>query len=234
MKKLQIPQIINDYNYWMLGVDIVNQLIAYYRPKIWYWRTWVPIFLHCLDILWVNLYVLYKEYNHVDVDNDTIWNHKHFLIEFVNSLICRGNTETRLPVVTQGVATHIDQDPATHKHFLIDFVNSLICRGNTETRMPVVTQGVATAPNQDLSIVHKGTTDKLVTRRIKPSLSIFDDELVPAGKESKYKYCLYLVLVFKNRKEAPSVEKRPWHQCNICNVHLYKDHFKVFHKKQYE
>ena len=204
-KQLEIPQIINDYNHWMLGVDVVDQLIAYYRPKIRCRRTWLPIFLHCLDILRVNSYVLYKEtsHNHPDVDNDTIRDHKHFLIEFVNSLIRRGNTETRMPVVTRGVATRKDQDPA---------------------------------------IVHRGTTGKLVMRRKNPSLSIFDDlrycpgvhELVPAGKQSKCKYCQYLVLVFKNRKEAPPIEKRPWHQCNICNVHLCKDHFKVFHKKQHE
>ena len=87
----------------MLSVDVVDQLIAYYRPQIRCRRTWVPIFLHCLDILRVNSYVLYKEtsYNHPDVNNDTIWDHKLFLIEFVNSLIRRGNAETtRLPVVT--------------------------------------------------------------------------------------------------------------------------------------
>ena len=58
---MMIPQIINDYNHWMLGVDVVDQLIAYYRPKIWCRHTWVPIFLHCLDILRVILYVLYTE-----------------------------------------------------------------------------------------------------------------------------------------------------------------------------
>ena len=31
---VKIPQIMNDYNHWMLGVDVVDQLIAYYRPKI--------------------------------------------------------------------------------------------------------------------------------------------------------------------------------------------------------
>ena len=31
---VKIPQIIKDYNHWMLGVDLVDQLIAYYRPKI--------------------------------------------------------------------------------------------------------------------------------------------------------------------------------------------------------
>ena len=27
---VKIPQIINNYNCWMLGVDLVDQLIAYY------------------------------------------------------------------------------------------------------------------------------------------------------------------------------------------------------------
>ena len=31
---IKIPYIINNYNYWMLGVDLVDRLIAYYRPKI--------------------------------------------------------------------------------------------------------------------------------------------------------------------------------------------------------
>ena len=54
-------KIKNNYNHWMLGVDVVDQLIASYQPKLWCQRTWMPIFLHCLDILRVNLYVLYKE-----------------------------------------------------------------------------------------------------------------------------------------------------------------------------
>ena len=27
---IKIPTLTNDYNYWMLGVDLVDQLIAYY------------------------------------------------------------------------------------------------------------------------------------------------------------------------------------------------------------
>ena len=48
-----------------------------------------------------------SSYNHVDVDNDKIQNHKQFLIEFVNSPIRRGTAETTtcLPVVTRGVTT---------------------------------------------------------------------------------------------------------------------------------
>ena len=202
-KQLEIPQIINDYNHWMLGVDVVDQLIAYYRPKIRCRRTWVPIFLHCLDILRVNSYVLYKEtsYNHPNFDNKrTKENHKHFLIEFVNSLIRRGNAETTcLPVIT--------------------------------------TRGVATLGN-DPSIVHKGTTGKIVMSRSKPSLSVFDESRYCAGEhkmipatQAKCKYCQYLVLVAKVRKEAPPIEQRPRLKCSICDVHLCKNHVEVFHRK---
>ena len=146
----------------MLGVDVVDQLIASYQSKLWCQCTWMPIFLHYLDILRVNLYVLCKEtqqYNHDDVDNDTIQKHK--------------------------------------QHFLIEFINSLIRRGNAKTRSgPIVTQEKANAPCKDPTIVHKGTTGKLVMSRKNPSLSIFENlqycpgvhELVPARKQSKCKY----------------------------------------------
>ena len=91
---VKIPQIINDYNHWMLGVDLVDQLIAYYRPKIRCRRAWMPVFLHGTDIIRVNSYVLYKEtaYDHPDV-NDSIKSHKQFLIAFINSLIHRAQDE---------------------------------------------------------------------------------------------------------------------------------------------
>ena len=187
----------------MLGVDVVDQLIAYYRPKIRCRRTWVPIFLHCLDILRVNSYVLYKEtsFNHPDFDKHRKKeNHKQFLIEFVNSLIRRGNAET--------------------------------------TRLPA-TRGVAATVRGDPSIIHNGTTAKLVMCRTKPSLSIFDDlrycegvhTMIPAKKQSKCKYCQYQVLVAKVRKETPPIEQRPRMMCSICNVHLCPNHVAVFHRK---
>ena len=59
-------------------------------------------------------------YQHPDVNNGTIiWKYKHFLIEFVNSLIRYGNAETKFtPVVTRGVANTPSQcnDPSiVHK-----------------------------------------------------------------------------------------------------------------------
>ena len=72
-----------------VGVYLVDQLIAYYRPKIRCRQIWMPLFLHSADIVRVNSYVLYKEtvYKHHDVNDDDINSHKQFLVVFINSLI---------------------------------------------------------------------------------------------------------------------------------------------------
>ena len=54
---VKIPQIINNYNHWMLGVNLVDQLIAFYQPKIRCQRTWMPLFLHGADIIHFYSYV---------------------------------------------------------------------------------------------------------------------------------------------------------------------------------
>ena len=86
----------------MLGVDVVDQLIAYYQPKIRCRRTWMPIFLHCLDILLVlvNSYILCKETakEHSDVDDSYIWNHKQFWLN-LSTLIGRGNSNSNDDVI---------------------------------------------------------------------------------------------------------------------------------------
>ena len=97
----------------MFGVDLVDQLIAYYRQKIRCRRTWMPIFLHGTDIIRVNSYVLYKEtaYDHPDV-NESIKGHKQFLIAFINSLIHRDQDEES--AVPSGTRTATPLDPAIH------------------------------------------------------------------------------------------------------------------------
>ena len=112
---VKIPQIINDYNHWMLGVDLVDQLIAYYRPKIRCRRTWMPVFLHGTDIIRVNSYVLYKEtaYDHPDV-NDGIKSHKQFLIAFINSLIHRAQDEEVSVPTASRTRTWTPLEPVIH------------------------------------------------------------------------------------------------------------------------
>ena len=99
----------------MLGVALVDQLIAYYRPKICCCRTWMSLFLHGADIIRVNSYVLYKEtaYKHPDVNNDNdINSNKQFLVAFINSYIHRAQDEESVQPSRTQTATPLD--PAIH------------------------------------------------------------------------------------------------------------------------
>ena len=60
VKTMDIPQVIDDYNHWMGGVDKADQLIAYYKPRIRCRRVWMPLFFHCLDVIRLNSYIIAK------------------------------------------------------------------------------------------------------------------------------------------------------------------------------
>ena len=92
--------------------------------------------------------------------------HKQLLIKFVNSLIHRGNAETKFaPVVTQGVKQRNDQTITTvHKRTTGKLVMS--------------------RKNLSLSIFYE--------QRYSPGTH----QLVAAKKQNKCKYCQYLLLVF--------------------------------------
>jgi Transposase IS4 len=58
---ITIPRMVDDFNRWMGGVNKAVQFISHYTPTLRCQRTWMPIFLHCLDIIRVNAYIICKE-----------------------------------------------------------------------------------------------------------------------------------------------------------------------------
>lgn len=58
---IYIPTLIDDYNYWMGGVDVADQRISYYHPsKLVCRRTWIPIFMQLLSIIRNNAYLVHR------------------------------------------------------------------------------------------------------------------------------------------------------------------------------
>lgn len=47
---IPIPVLVKDYNHFMLTVDKADQLIGYYDAKVRCRRTWLPMFLHALQV----------------------------------------------------------------------------------------------------------------------------------------------------------------------------------------
>ncbi|KAF2804911.1 uncharacterized protein BDZ99DRAFT_467143, partial [Mytilinidion resinicola] len=57
-KELDIPDFIEEYNLFMCGVDVADQLRSYYNTERTYRKTWKPLFSFLLDIVVGNCYQL--------------------------------------------------------------------------------------------------------------------------------------------------------------------------------
>ncbi|RHZ58025.1 hypothetical protein Glove_379g16 [Diversispora epigaea] len=79
-KALPIPRIIDDYNHFMGGVDIADQLRGYYGTQLPVRRTWMPLFFWLLDTSIINSYLIFKK-------SGKNTNHKDFRLQLVWDLI---------------------------------------------------------------------------------------------------------------------------------------------------
>lgn len=57
---IPIPLVVHQYNNWMNGVDVSDQLVQYYAPIIRCYRNWLPIFLQGLQVMRVNAWIVHK------------------------------------------------------------------------------------------------------------------------------------------------------------------------------
>jgi hypothetical protein len=60
-KELPIPAFIDDYNHFMGGVDIADQLRSYYTTQRISLRNWYPLFFWILDTAILNAYLLGRQ-----------------------------------------------------------------------------------------------------------------------------------------------------------------------------
>jgi hypothetical protein len=98
VKEIEIPAVIDDYNHWMGGVDLADQMIAYYRPNVRCRRTWMPLLFHALDVARVNSYIALVNLGwNLDKQNKNTPLHKEFILELIKALMARAFTaESRL------------------------------------------------------------------------------------------------------------------------------------------
>ena len=59
-KKLLIPRFIDDYNYFMGGVDIADQLKSYYNTQRKHHKNWKPLWHFLFDTTITNCFKLYR------------------------------------------------------------------------------------------------------------------------------------------------------------------------------
>jgi len=86
---LPIPSMVDDYNHFMNGVDIADQLRAKFTTEQRTHRTWLPLFYFCLDTAIVNAYILYMAHWNpsVAVKKKIRSTYRTFRKNLVNSLL---------------------------------------------------------------------------------------------------------------------------------------------------
>ena len=65
-------------------MDICDQRIAYYAPNLRCRRTWIPLFLQCINIVRNNSFIVHRE-----LHSDKKLSHKDFTMGLVNVLVER-------------------------------------------------------------------------------------------------------------------------------------------------
>ena len=80
-KTLPIPIIIDNYNHFMGGVDIADQLRSNYIIQFPVRRTWLPLFFWLLDTSIINSYLICK------IKNNENESYKKFRLNIVWKLI---------------------------------------------------------------------------------------------------------------------------------------------------
>ena len=62
VRPLPVPKMVDDYNHFMNGVDIADQLRARFSTQLQSSRTWMPMFYYLLDTAIGNAYILSKHH----------------------------------------------------------------------------------------------------------------------------------------------------------------------------
>ena len=101
VKPIAIPKVVDDYNHWKVGVDVMDQLLAVLFPDLRCRRTWMPLMIQALMTMRVNAYTAHK---YVCTHPRS---HKEFTLCWMKCLMRRA---TKLVRVTRNSIIHsVDQ-----------------------------------------------------------------------------------------------------------------------------
>ena len=86
-KELPIPEFIDQYNYYMNGVDNVDQLRYYYNTQKVYFKSWKPLWHFLLDTTITNSYkIAYYKPRRVKKASWDSYNYREFRIQLASQL----------------------------------------------------------------------------------------------------------------------------------------------------
>ncbi len=201
-------------NYFMNGVDVADQLRAYYCLQMICGRVWMPLFFWIFDVSIVNAY---KIYMWSQEKYEPIMPHKMFRIELAKALLKRGSSELASsdPKYTTPLSRFSTTQPQDSP------------RGSARIRLGFL------SPNDSESPKHKSPYYKagnpLPTTRLQRCIPHLPE---PAEKRNNCVQCRYKKA---NDSTSSSTCFTTYTICGGCNVYLCynksRNCFKEYHTK---
>ena len=216
--------LINDYNHWMLGIDVIDQRIAYYHPDLRCRRNWLPMFVEFLSLVQNNSYVVHVDDTSIKTDS-----HLVFLCGMIRNLMEK--------------AYYYRMNPYEH-HYISCRRNAIQCQMKIEAAKKALKAALDAGKKTNQ---HLRVSDFAHVRYCKP-LTIHGEWFVEERKP-----CVVCSTIYESKKETlmnsgktgdelkKELEKLDWHTmvkrtkqtCRFCSsvlpCHLCDDHFDAFH-----
>ena len=213
--EIYIPTLIDDYNHWMGGVDLTDQMIAYYHPDLRCRRNWIPILLQILSIIRGNSYIAHRQFFKKNANT-----HKKFTLNMIAYLMHEAHSKytKALPTIRKQVCQVISKKR---------FANSTPRTLKKATKRPRLQLGTSSSE----------LYSKFPARMFPPRKNHVP---IKAGKRGS---CIVCAFIFNQAKRAGEEViwdrevKRTATICSICSdaslagdtCFLCRDHFDTFH-----
>jgi len=84
------PKAIVDYTNLMLGVDLNDQMLTYYSFSRRSSKWWLKMFMHLVNMIFTNSYVLYKKYHKGETTGEDM-THSEYMIAVIEAMIKNGS-----------------------------------------------------------------------------------------------------------------------------------------------
>ena len=230
--EIYIPQMIDDYNHWMGGVDLSDQRIAYYHPNLRCVRNWIPMFIQLMSIIRNNCYIVYR--SHFKKEAQT---HKDFLFEMINCLMKNAHKHY-VPYISS------DFQKSSPKTLSSPSDCQVSTRSSTKETNKLLERRkrLSTSPPTKRRRIEKSETMADVLRRFPSRTSMPIDKHIRTTTQSRGSCIMCTVEYYEKklmnkRAKWNSEVKRTSSVCSHCTnnsendttCYLCKDHFRSFH-----
>ena len=233
VKKISIPKMIDDYNHWMGGVDLVDQRISYYHADLRCYRNWMPMFLQILSIIRNNSFIVHRH-----LKKDKAFSHKKFTYEIIEFLMRQAHQLYSKP------SSHNTRKQKTNEVSTKTGVNRATGKSNAKKKRSFNMESTSLLYTPKRNRILEKHTVECISKRFPNRFHLPLTKHIK-GKVDKRGGCVMCTMQYYDGKKSGSVlewdreVRRTATVCLFCSgnddvfepCYLCKEHYDKFHER---